>query len=82
MEFEPTIPVFVGAKRVQALDRAAGRAIAQAVSCWLLTAARVRARVSSRGICGGQSGTGADFLLVFRFPLPISISPIAPQLGQ
>jgi hypothetical protein len=48
-----------------------GRAIAQAVSCWLPTAAaRVRARVWSNGICGGQSGAGAGFLRVLRFPLP------------
>jgi hypothetical protein len=36
-----------------------GRATAQAVSRWLPTAAaRVRARVWSSGICGGQSGAG------------------------
>jgi flagellar hook protein FlgE len=47
-----------------------GRAIAQAVSRWLLTAAaRVQTRVWSSGICGGQSGAGAGFLRVFRFPL-------------
>jgi hypothetical protein len=57
-----------------------GRAIAQAVSRWLPTAvARVRARVWSSGICGGQSGAGAGFLRVLRFPLPIFIPPIAPQ---
>jgi hypothetical protein len=57
-----------------------GRAIAQAVSRWLPTAAaRVRARVWSSGICGGQNGAGAGFLRVFRFPLPIFIPPIAPQ---
>jgi hypothetical protein len=57
-----------------------GRAIAQAVSRWLPTAAaRVRARVWSSGICGGHSGTGAGFLRVLRFPLPIFIPPIAPQ---
>jgi hypothetical protein len=57
-----------------------GRAIAQAVSCWLPTAAaRVRSRFWSSGSCGGQSGTGADFLRVLRFPLPIFIPPIAPQ---
>jgi hypothetical protein len=56
-------------------------AIAQAVSGWLPTAAaRVRSRVWSSGICGGQSGTEAGFLRVLRFPLPILIEPIAPQL--
>jgi hypothetical protein len=39
-----------------------GRAMAQAVSRRPLTAeARVRFRVSSCGICGGQSGTGTGF---------------------
>jgi hypothetical protein len=32
----------------------------------------------SCGICGGQSGTGAGFLRVLRFPLPILIPPTAP----
>jgi hypothetical protein len=46
-------------------------AIAEAVSHWLPTAAaRVRARVWSSGICGGQSGVGAGLLRVLRFPLP------------
>jgi hypothetical protein len=53
-----------------------GRAIAQAVSRWLPIAA---ARVWSCGICGGQSGAGAGFLRVIRFPLPIFIPPVAPQ---
>jgi hypothetical protein len=57
-----------------------GRAIAQAVSRWLPTAAaRVRARVWSCGICGRQCGAGAGFLRVLRFPLPIFIPPISPQ---
>jgi hypothetical protein len=57
-----------------------GRAIAQAVSRWLPTAAvRVRVRVWSCGICGGQSGAGAGSLRVLQFPLPTSIPPIAPQ---
>jgi hypothetical protein len=57
-----------------------GRAIAQAVSRWLPTAAaRVRARVWSCGFCAGQSGAGAGFLRVLRFLLPIFIPPFAPQ---
>jgi hypothetical protein len=57
-----------------------GHAIAQAVSRWLPTAAaRVQTRVQSCGICGGQSGAGADFLRILRFPLPIFILPIYPQ---
>jgi hypothetical protein len=61
-------------------DRTKGRAIAKAVSHWLPTVvARVRARVWSCDICGGQSAAGAGFLRVLRFPLPIFIPPIAPQ---
>jgi hypothetical protein len=55
------------------------RAVAQAVSRWLPTAAvRVRVR-AAYGVCGEQSGTGADFLRVLRFPLPIIIPPISPS---
>jgi hypothetical protein len=57
-----------------------GPAIAQAVSPHLTTAAaRVRAQVRLCVICCGRSSTGAGFLLVLRFPLPICIPPIAPQ---
>jgi hypothetical protein len=57
-----------------------GRAIAQAVSLWLPTAAaRVQTRVSSCGICGGQIGAGVGLLRVLGFPLPIFIPPISPQ---
>jgi hypothetical protein len=46
----------------QATYKAMYRAIAQAVSRWLPTAAaRVRSRVWSSGICGAQSGAGAGF---------------------
>jgi hypothetical protein len=53
---------------------------AQAVRRRLPTApVRVRAQVRSCGICGGQTGIGARFPRVLRFPLPIFIPPIAPQ---
>jgi hypothetical protein len=42
-------------------------------------AARIRAQVGSCEICGGQSGTGAGFLRVLQFPLPILIPPTAPH---
>jgi hypothetical protein len=55
------------------------RAIAQAVGHWLpTTAARFRVRAAC-GVCGGQSGTGAGFLRVLRFPLSIIIPPIFPS---
>jgi hypothetical protein len=55
-----------------------GRAVAQAVSRWLPTAAvRIRVRAAC-GVCGGRSGTGADFVRVLRFPPPI-IPPISPS---
>jgi hypothetical protein len=60
------------------LDIESGHAVAQAVSRWLLTAAaRVRVRAACR-FCGGKSGTGAGFLRVLRFPLPI-FPPISPS---
>jgi hypothetical protein len=55
-----------------------GRAVAQAVSRCLPTAAsRVRVRAAC-GVCGGQGGIGAGFLRVLRFPLPI-ILPVSPS---
>jgi hypothetical protein len=55
--------------------------MAQVLSrCLPTAAARVRARVMSCGIYGGQSGTGTGFLRVLVFPLPILIPPTAPHL--
>jgi hypothetical protein len=57
-----------------------GRAIAQAVSRRLPNAvARLRAHVRSCEFCGGQRCTGAVFLLVLRFPLPILVPPTVPH---
>jgi hypothetical protein len=59
------------------------RAIAQAVSRRLPpSAARVRAQVRSCGVCSGRRGTGAAFLRVLRFPLPIFIPPIHHHLSS
>jgi hypothetical protein len=67
-------------KSSRSLHNIQGRAIAQAVSCWLpTTATRVRSRVWSSGIYGGHSSVGAGFLLILRFPLPILIPPVASQ---
>jgi hypothetical protein len=63
---------------LEILSDSNGRAVTEAVSRWLPTApARVRVRPTC-GVCGGQSGTGAGFLRVLPFPLPI-IPPISPS---
>jgi hypothetical protein len=57
------------------------RAISQAVSRWLPSAAaRFRARGWSSGICGGQSGAGAGFLRVLWFPLSNFIPQNSPYM--
>jgi hypothetical protein len=67
-------------RRIWHLAQAKGLTIAQAVSRRLpIAAAQVRTQVWSCGICGRQSGTGAGFHRVLRFPLPIFIPPTAPQ---
>jgi hypothetical protein len=49
-----------------------GSAMAQAVSRWFSSAsARIRIQVMSCEICGEKIGTGAGFLRVLPFPLPI-----------
>jgi hypothetical protein len=54
-------------------------AIAQEVSHRLPTSTtRVPSQIRSCGFCGGQSGTGADLLLVRLSPVPILIPPTAP----
>jgi hypothetical protein len=57
------------------------RAIAQAVSRWLPTAA-VRGSRPCRhvGFCDGQSGAGAGFLRVLRFPLPNSFHQLLQKI--
>jgi hypothetical protein len=69
-------PIVIRRKSYQLL-----RAIAQAVSRWLPTTA-VRGSRPSRhvGFCGEQSGAGAGFLRVLRFPLPKFIPTIAPKI--
>jgi hypothetical protein len=58
------------------VSTACGLSIAQVFSRRLPTAAaRVRTRVRSSGICGGQSDTGVGSLQVLRFPLPSRIPP-------
>jgi hypothetical protein len=58
-------------RQQDSLGKTKDRAVAQAVSRWLPTSpARVRVRAAC-GMCGGQSGTGAGFLRVLRFPLSI-----------
>jgi hypothetical protein len=57
------------------LSTGTGLAVAQAVTRWFPTAAaRVRIRAACE-VCGGQSGTGAGFLRVLRFPPPV-IQPV------
>jgi hypothetical protein len=48
------------------------------VSRWLPTAAAGAHVRAVCGVYGGQSGTGAGFLRILLFPLPIIIPPIFP----
>jgi hypothetical protein len=57
-------------------------AMAQAVRYQLSTAVvPVRAQVRSCGICGEQSGIGAGFVRIIRFPLPILIPTVSHSSG-
>jgi hypothetical protein len=57
-----------------------GRAITQAISRWVTNAAaRVRDRVWSSGIYGGQGGAREGFLQILELPLPIFIPPNSPS---
>jgi hypothetical protein len=65
---------------VEYVRRFEGRAIDQAVSHWLRTAAaRVRAQAWSSTICAEQSGNGTGFHRVLQLPLPIFIPPNSPS---
>jgi hypothetical protein len=58
-----------------------GHAIAQAVSRWLPTAVVWGSRPGRHvGFCGGQSGAGAGFLRVLRFPLPNSFHQLLQKI--
>jgi hypothetical protein len=62
-------------------DALIGRAIAQAVSHWLPTAAtRVRAQVWQVGFVVDKVALGQVFSEYFSFPLPIFIPPNSPSL--
>jgi hypothetical protein len=63
--------VYVNVGKMREVRSFIGRAIAQAT--------RVRAQVRSCGICGGQSDTGAGFLRVLLYSLPILIPATAPH---
>jgi hypothetical protein len=77
---QPSLEILLQNRTSSLLTILLGRAIAQAVSRRLpKAAARVRAPLRSCGICGGQSGSGAGFLRVLRFPLPILVPPTAPH---
>jgi hypothetical protein len=76
----PRSPHVVLSLEVFQLNLIIVRAIWQDVTRRLRTAAaRVRAQVSSSGICGGQSDTEVGFLRVLRFAVPILIPPTAPH---
>jgi hypothetical protein len=57
------------------VDRATDKAVSRRLPT---AAARVLSQVTSCGICCGQNGTGAGFLWVFLFPLPLLIPLNAP----
>jgi hypothetical protein len=72
--------IYISCENEQKGNGSDGQVIALAVSRRLPTAAdRVRSQVRLCRICCGKSGTGAAFLLVFPFPLPILIPQTVPH---
>jgi hypothetical protein len=55
-------------------------AIAQMVSCWLLTEDEVQSHASPCGICGGQGGTGTSIFSLPPKSCSIALSVFTPVL--
>jgi hypothetical protein len=71
--FQGVLPTVYNIKKLKSRTRSTR-------GVWLSNSAvRVRAQVGSCGICGRRSGTGARFVWVHWFPLPILIPPTAPH---
>jgi hypothetical protein len=83
---EPTIRAFEQAKTVHDSNRAA-TVIEHLLHCTQIIERRnlsvfCHEESHLNGVYGGQSGTGAGFLPVLHFPLPILSPPNAPYLSS